>query len=164
VHITSYFGWRVDPVSGRGVRLHRGVDLRGRVGDLVLSIADGAVSFVGHDPLLGNIVVIDHGLDVESLYGHLEDVLVHAGLPVQRGAAIGVVGSTGRSEAPHLHLTIKVRGVAIDPLAVLGEPLGNPDALVTGLAATDESRGTTGHGTGPSGTGTSGRGRTTSDR
>lgn len=130
VHITSHFGWRVDPVSGRGMRLHRGVDLRGNVGDLVKTIAEGKVTFVGHDVLLGNIVIIDHGMGVESLYGHLQDVLVHAGLAAPRGAAIGLVGNTGRSQAAHLHLTIKVNGVAIDPLAVLGQPLHAPEALV----------------------------------
>jgi murein DD-endopeptidase MepM/ murein hydrolase activator NlpD len=129
VHITSHFGWRVDPVTGKGVRLHRGIDFRGKVGDLVTTIARGRVTFVGHDALLGTIVIVDHGTGVESLYGHLQDVLVHTGLPVPRGAAIGLVGNTGRSQAAHLHLTVKVHGVAIDPLVVLGQPLHAPEAL-----------------------------------
>ncbi|MCA9654087.1 MAG: M23 family metallopeptidase [Myxococcales bacterium] len=130
VHITSSFGWRMDPVSGRGVRLHRGVDFRGAIGDLVVSVGDGEVGFVGHDPFLGNLVVIEHGQGLQSLYGHLSDVLVVEGAPVERGAAIGLVGNTGRSAAPHLHLTIKLDGVAIDPLEVLGEPLHAPQALL----------------------------------
>lgn len=133
VHITSYFGWRVDPVSGKGTRLHRGLDLRGRTGDLVLSVGDGTVAFVGHDPLLGNMVVVDHGDGLESLYGHLDAALVHAGLAIPRGATVGLVGNTGRSEAPHLHLTIKLHDVAIDPLLVLGQPPHAPTALVTNL-------------------------------
>lgn len=130
VHVTSSFGWRVDPVSGRGTRLHRGMDFRGAVGDLVLSIGDGRVEMVGHDPFLGTMVVIDHGDGLRSAYGHLSDVLVISGVQVQRGAAIGLVGSTGRSAAPHLHLTIKLDGEAIDPLEVLGEPPHHPGGLL----------------------------------
>lgn len=135
VHITSSFGWRVDPVSGRGVRLHRGLDLRGAIGDLVLSIGDGHVEFVGHDPLLGTMVIIDHGDGLTSLYGHLSDVLVVADVEVDRGAAIGLVGNTGRSAAPHLHLTVKLDGQAIDPLEVIGEPHYRPVALATPIDA-----------------------------
>ncbi len=131
VHITSSFGWRVDPVSGRGVRLHRGLDLRGAIGDMVLSIGEGRVEFVGHDPLLGTMIIIDHGDGVQSLYGHLSDVLVVADVRVDRGAAIGLVGNTGRSAAPHLHLTVKLDGHAIDPLELIGEPLHRPVALAT---------------------------------
>jgi murein DD-endopeptidase MepM/ murein hydrolase activator NlpD len=143
VHITSHFGWRVDPVSGRGTRLHRGLDFRGEVGDLVTSIADGRVAFVGHDVLLGNIVIIDHGMGIESLYGHLQGVLVHTGLAVPRGATIGLLGNTGRSQAAHLHLTVKVHGVAIDPLAVLGQSLFPPETLATGREEEDTQTGGT---------------------
>lgn len=137
VYLTSYFGWRVDPVSGRGTRLHRGIDLRGRPGDLVMSIAPGEVEFAGQDVLLGNMVVVDHGLGIRSFYGHLTDVLVHEGLPVQQGTAIGLVGNTGRSAAPHLHLSIQVHGVAVDPLALIGEPLHAPAALARTLDDVD---------------------------
>jgi murein DD-endopeptidase MepM/ murein hydrolase activator NlpD len=133
VHVTSTFGWRVDPVSGVGTRLHRGIDLRGTPGDLVLSIGAGTVAFVGHDPLLGNLVIVDHGEGLESFYGHLSDVLVAADVEVDRGAAIGLVGNTGRSEAPHLHLTVRLDGVAIDPLEIIGEPLHRPEALIGGV-------------------------------
>ena len=132
VHITSSFGWRVDPVSGKGTRLHGGLDLRGAIGDPVLSIADGVVVFAGHDALLGNHVIVRHGgleHELESYYGHLSDVLVHEGLAVNRGAAIGLVGNTGRSAAPHLHLTIKIDDVPIDPLELLGQPPHAPTDL-----------------------------------
>ena len=140
VYLTSYFGWRIDPVTGRGTRLHRGIDLRGRPGDLVMTIADGTVRFAGHDHLLGNMVVVDHGLGIESYYGHLTDVLVHEGLPVQRGSAIGLVGNTGRSAAPHLHLSIKIGGVPVDPLALIRHPLHPAPALARELEA-PENRG-----------------------
>lgn len=130
VHVTSPFGWRIDPISGTGTRLHKGTDFRGAPGDPVLSIAAGTVAFVGHDPLLGTMIVIDHGHGIQSLYAHLSGVLVHEKLPVARGAAIGLVGNTGRSEAPHLHLTVKVGGEAIDPLRLIGEPLHVGDGFV----------------------------------
>lgn len=129
VHVTSSFGWRVDPVEGSATRLHRGTDFRGEVGDLVLSIARGRVTFVGHDPVLGTMVVVDHGLGITSLYGHLSDVLVWPGTSLERGAVVGLVGNTGRSAAPHLHLTIKIDEVAVDPMMVLGQPLHRATAL-----------------------------------
>jgi len=129
VHITSDFGWRVDPVSGRGTRLHAGTDFRGAIGTPVLSVAAGVVAFAGHDALLGNHVIIDHGQTVRSYYGHMSSLLVHEGVGVERGAAIGLVGNTGRSAAPHLHLTIKVAGAAVDPVGLIGHPLHAPTAL-----------------------------------
>ncbi len=129
VHVTSTFGWRTDPVTGSGTRLHRGVDFRGATGDLVLSIARGRVTFVGHDLALGTMVEVDHGLGVTSLYGHLSDVLVVEGSEVERGAGLGLVGNTGRSAAPHLHLTIKIDDVAVDPMMLLGQPLHRATAL-----------------------------------
>lgn len=134
-HITSYFGWRTNPITGVGTKLHRGLDLRGATGDLVLSIGPGVVQFAGTDLLLGNLVIVDHGLGVTSFYGHLSDILVHVGLPVDRGTTLGLVGNTGRSEAPHLHLTIKLGTLAVDPLWLLGAPLHD----YPGLAALAES-------------------------
>ncbi len=117
VHLTSYFGWRYDPVAGAGYRLHRGIDLRGATGDIVISVAAGRVRFAGHDPLLGNLVIVDHRGGLSSWYAHLSSIGVHAGLPVARGTALGAVGNTGRSAAPHLHLTFKLGQLAVDPLA-----------------------------------------------
>lgn len=139
VHITSSFGWRVDPVTGLGTRLHRGIDLRGAIGDLVMSIGAGTVSFAGHDPLLGNLVIVDHGGGLESFYGHLSDILVVSDVVLERGAAIGLVGNTGRSAAPHLHLSIRLDGVSIDPLEVIGEPQHRPAAVATSLEQLEQA-------------------------
>ena len=128
-HITSYFGWRINPITGSGTKLHRGLDLRGEIGDLILSIGPGVVRFAGTDPLLGNLVIVDHGLGVTSFYGHMSDILVHVGLPVERGVTLGLVGNTGRSEAPHLHLTVKLGDFAIDPLWLIGAPVHPYSAL-----------------------------------
>jgi murein DD-endopeptidase MepM/ murein hydrolase activator NlpD len=83
--------------------------------------------------MLGTVVVVDHGQNVTSLYGHLSDILVHEGVPVQRGAAIGLVGNTGQSDAPHLHLGIELDDEPVDPLLLLGQPLHAPDAIVQPL-------------------------------
>lgn len=137
VHITSYFGWRTNPITGAGTKLHRGLDLRGETGDLILSIGPGTVSFAGVDPLLGNLVIVDHGLGVTSFYGHMSDILVHTGLPVDRGVALGLVGNTGRSEAPHLHLTVKLGAFAVDPLWLIGGPLHPYPALASYVSEED---------------------------
>ncbi|MBV1862336.1 MAG: M23 family metallopeptidase [Nannocystaceae bacterium] len=129
VHVTSAFGWRLDPVAGIGTRMHKGTDFRGDVGDLVLSVARGDVTFAGHDPVLGTMVVVDHGLGITSLYGHMSDVLVWPGASIDRGTALGLVGNTGRSAAPHLHLTMKIDDVAVDPMMLLGQPLHRATAL-----------------------------------
>ncbi len=121
-HITSTFGWRTNPITGAGSKLHRGLDLRGQTGDPVLSIGDGTIRFAGHDPFLGTCVIVDHGGGLTSWYGHLSDLLVYEGMVVERGAAIGLVGTTGRSQAPHLHLSIKIGETSVDPLLVLGAP------------------------------------------
>lgn len=129
VHLTSYFGWRTNPMTGVGTKLHRGLDLRGEPGDLILSIGPGTVQFAGTDPLLGNLVIVDHGLGVTSYYGHMQDLLAFTGMPVDRGTTLGLVGNTGRSEAPHLHVTIKVGAFAVDPLWLIGAPLHPYPAL-----------------------------------
>jgi murein DD-endopeptidase MepM/ murein hydrolase activator NlpD len=139
LHVTSTYGWRVDPVTGQGTRLHRGIDLRGTPGDLILSIGDGTVEFAGHDPLLGNLVIVDHGQGLQSFYGHLSDVLVAARMDVERGAALGLAGNTGRSAAPHLHLSVRLDGVPIDPLEVIGEPQHRPTAAATRLGDLEQN-------------------------
>jgi murein DD-endopeptidase MepM/ murein hydrolase activator NlpD len=136
-HLTSYFGWRTNPMTGVGTKLHRGLDLRGDTGDLILSLGPGAVQFVGADPLLGNLVIVDHGLGVTSFYGHMQDVLVYTGMPVDRGTTLGLVGNTGRSEAPHLHVTVKVGAFAVDPLWLIGAPLHPYPALAAHVSEED---------------------------
>lgn len=137
VHVTSYFGWRTNPMTGVGTKLHRGLDLRGEPGDLILSLGPGTVQFAGTDPLLGNLVIVDHGLGVTSFYGHMQDLLAYTGMPVDRGTTLGLVGNTGRSEAPHLHVTIKVGAFAVDPLWLIGAPLHPYPALAGHISEED---------------------------
>lgn len=109
-------------VSGRK-SIHRGIDLRGKMGEPVYAIADGMV-VLSHDMFYeGKMILIDHGDKVFSYYMHMSERNVQAGGRVKSGDVIGAVGSTGMSTAPHLHVSFIIRGVQVDPLSVLSLPV-----------------------------------------
>jgi murein DD-endopeptidase MepM/ murein hydrolase activator NlpD len=96
--------------------IHGGLDLRAPTGTPVRAIADGVVKIVREWNLHGNTVGIDHGQGLESMYQHLSRFAVEEGAAVKKGDVIGYSGSTGRSNAPHLHWTIYVNSVPVNPL------------------------------------------------
>lgn len=100
---------------------HLGVDFRANIGDRVPSSNRGKVVFAGDLFYTGYTVIIDHGLDIFSVYGHLSQTLVRSGDIVERGDVIGLSGNTGRSSGPHLHWGVKVQGQYIDGLALIDE-------------------------------------------
>ena len=102
---TSGFGARLDPFTGR-YAFHPGVDFAGPWGAPVHATASGLVTFAGNRGGYGNMVEIDNGLGIHTRYGHLSSITVRAGMQVERGAAIGRMGSTGRSTGPHVHYEI----------------------------------------------------------
>ncbi len=112
--ITSRFGPREDPATQEPA-MHLGLDVAAPVGAEVRAPASGRVLFSGVRDPLGNVVVVDHGRDVVTHYGHLQEVLVRSGDLVEPGQAIGLVGSTGRSTGPHLHYEIRVAGLPVNP-------------------------------------------------
>ena len=112
--ITSHFGTRENPFSGGGAETHSGMDFRGNTGDPVKSTAHGKVSFAGVKGGYGNCVIIDHGYNLQTLYGHFSQIKVKAGQEVQSGEVIGAVGSTGRSTGPHLHYEVHFKGERIN--------------------------------------------------
>ena len=112
--ISSGFGYRRSPFTGRR-EMHRGVDIVNRKGTPVVATADGRVKFAGHNGGYGNLVVIDHGMGVETKYGHLNRIEVKVGDKVIRGQEIGALGNTGRSTGPHLHYEVVVNKHAVDP-------------------------------------------------
>jgi murein DD-endopeptidase MepM/ murein hydrolase activator NlpD len=116
--ITSPFGMRTDPVSGR-YQLHSGIDIGANYGVPITASADGNVIFAGWYGGYGNAVIIDHGSGYSTLYAHCSAMYVTANQPVRRGQAIGAVGSTGWATGPHLHFEIRRNGVPIDPLSRL---------------------------------------------
>ena len=81
--------------------------------------ADGTVFFSGVMDGYGNVILIDHGNGVVTLYAHQSQLIAGSGQRVARGEVIGLVGSTGHSTGPHLHFEVRVNGVAYDPLAYL---------------------------------------------
>jgi murein DD-endopeptidase MepM/ murein hydrolase activator NlpD len=112
--ISSGYGYRRSPFTGKR-EFHRGLDIVNRKGTPVVATADGRVKFAGHNGGYGNLVVIDHGMGVESKYGHLYRIEVKVGDKVIRGQEIGVLGNTGRSTGPHLHYEIVVNKHTVDP-------------------------------------------------
>ena len=95
---------------------HGGVDLAAGLGIPIAAAAAGVVAFVGRWSIRGNVVVVDHGAGVHTVYAHASELLVAAGQEVVQGQALARVGSTGLSTGPHLHWEVRVHGVAVDPL------------------------------------------------
>jgi murein DD-endopeptidase MepM/ murein hydrolase activator NlpD len=96
--------------------IHAGLDQRAPMGTPVHAVADGVVKVVRPWALHGNTVGIDHGQGMESMYQHLSRFAVAEGATVKKGDVIGYSGSTGRSNAPHLHWTLYVNSVPVNPL------------------------------------------------
>lgn len=115
--LTSSFG-------PRGGRFHAGIDLAAPAGTPVTAVAPGRVTWAGwRDGGWGRLVTLAHPGGVRTMYAHLSRVRAVLGTSVARGEVIGLVGRTGvRVSAPHLHLEVRVRGAAADPLSALPSP------------------------------------------
>jgi murein DD-endopeptidase MepM/ murein hydrolase activator NlpD len=114
-YISSYFGGRQDPFDGSD-GVHKGVDFAGPLGSQVTSVAAGVVTRAEAASGYGNLVEINHGNGYVTRYGHNQRLLVHAGDTVNRGTAIALMGSTGRSTGPHVHFEVLRNGQQVDPL------------------------------------------------
>lgn len=107
------------------IRYHRGLDLRGTTGEPVFALARGKVVLARELFFEGNMVVIDHGLGIFSYYMHQHTISVQEGQTVEAGEMIGSVGASGAVTGAHLHISLKIRGVQVDPLSVLPLPVRN---------------------------------------
>ena len=116
--LTSPFGYRQDPFTGIK-SFHSGIDLAAPSGTPVKATLDGKVAETGTNRIFGNYVIITHERGYQSLYGHLQKIHAKRGQYVTQGTVIGLVGSTGRSTGPHLHLSVYKNGKMIDPFSVL---------------------------------------------
>lgn len=116
--ITSVFGWRNSPWGG-GSEFHPGIDIANNMETPIVATADGEV--VQSEPAggYGNIVKINHGNGIETIYGHNSHLAVNAGQSVKKGQVIAYLGNTGRSTGPHLHYEVRVNGTAVDPISFL---------------------------------------------
>ncbi len=114
--ITSQFGYRKDPFTGRTTG-HNGMDVGAPQGTDIVAAADGEVILAGLHGGFGNTVIINHGGGIWSLYGHIRHngIEVSVGDKVSKGDKIAEVGSTGRSTGPHLHFTVYKDQVAVNP-------------------------------------------------
>jgi murein DD-endopeptidase MepM/ murein hydrolase activator NlpD len=118
-YISSYFGERMDPFNGEDA-FHKGVDFASDAGADVLAVASGIVTWSGPREGYGNLVEVNHGNGYITRYAHAARTLVTVGDEVERGQALAVVGSTGRSTGPHLHFEVLKDGRQIDPMAFVG--------------------------------------------
>lgn len=122
--VTSVYGTRrVYNKQKKGQ--HLGIDYRALVGEKVPCTNAGKVVFSGDLFYTGWTVIIDHGMDIFSVYGHLSKTLVSEGDIVKRGDIIGLSGNTGRTSGPHLHWGVKVQGQYIDGFVLIEESKKN---------------------------------------
>jgi murein DD-endopeptidase MepM/ murein hydrolase activator NlpD len=103
--------------------MHTGIDIanpQGKIGDNISPFMDGTVIYAGETAIgYGKHIIIDHGNNVTSLYGHLDKVLVYKGEKVTINDVIGKMGSTGWSTGPHVHFQINVFGIPVNPRVFL---------------------------------------------
>lgn len=113
--LTSGFGKRVSPFT-HNVTMHKGIDVASARNTPIVATAAGTVTRVGFDSGLGKLVKINHGYGMQTLYGHMSKTKAKVGQRVKRGDVIGFVGSTGLSTGPHVHYTVKVNNVPVNPM------------------------------------------------
>jgi murein DD-endopeptidase MepM/ murein hydrolase activator NlpD len=113
--ISSYYGKRTDPFSGK-LEMHKGMDFAGKKGSDVVAVASGVVTWSGERYGYGNLVEINHGNGYVTRYGHNAEILVKTGDSVERGQTISKMGSTGRSTGPHVHFEVLLNDRQVDPI------------------------------------------------
>ena len=114
--MASGFGYRTDPFT-KARKMHEGMDFTAKTGTPIYATGDGVVAKADNTASgYGNHIVIRHGFGYETLYAHLSKYNTRAGQRVKRGDIIGYVGSTGRSEAPHLHYEVHKDKKVVNPL------------------------------------------------
>lgn len=142
--ISGPFGGR-RVLNGKPRSPHKGTDMRGPQGTPVHAVAAGKVLLAEPQYYSGNVIYVDHGQGVVSMYGHLSAFDVKPGDTVERGQVIGKVGATGRVTGPHLHLGLLIQGVAVDAMPLYAQPLqvvGGPtpeDKVARAAAPTTQS-------------------------
>jgi len=113
--LSSYFGMRMHPISGRR-EMHKGIDFAGTMGGAVIAVAKGVVTYAGKRYNYGNLIEIAHGNGYSTRYAHNSRLLVSVGDTVEKGFQIAEIGSSGRSTGPHVHFEVIKDGVEINPI------------------------------------------------
>ena len=112
--ITNGFGPRTSPITGAS-EFHMGIDVGAGFGSPIYAASAGSVEYAGPAEGFGNEVILQHANGVQTVYGHMEKILVTSG-PVTAGQPIALVGSEGESTGPHLHFEVHVNDTPVDPL------------------------------------------------
>jgi len=116
--VTSRFGWRSSPFGGGG-DWHPGIDIANSSGTRIVATADGEVIQSEWYGGYGNMIQIDHGNGIRTIYGHNSQNLVQPGQMVKKGQLIAYMGSTGYSTGPHVHYEVRVNGTVVNPTSFL---------------------------------------------
>lgn len=116
--ITSWFGWRSDPFTGRRT-YHNAIDIAAPMGTSMYAANDGVITDTGYSPVMGRYVMIRHANGWSSFYGHMSAIAVSPGQQVSAGKRIGSIGSTGYSTGPHVHFSIFRNGKPVNPTTLL---------------------------------------------
>lgn len=112
--VTSEYGYRIHPVYGTR-KLHSGLDVSAPKGTPIAAAQGGTVLLAGTQGGYGNVVIVDHGDGVSTLYGHMSKINVSKGQQVNRGDVVGLVGATGTATGNHLHFEVRINGEASNP-------------------------------------------------
>jgi murein DD-endopeptidase MepM/ murein hydrolase activator NlpD len=116
--VTSGFGWRIHPILGYK-KFHTGIDIGVGYGVPIRAADGGTVIYATWMGGYGNVIIVDHGNGLSTLYAHQSSLAVGTGARVTRGQTVGYVGSTGFSTGPHLHFEVRVNGNPVDPMGYL---------------------------------------------
>ena len=134
--ITSPYGMRVHPITGQ-YKLHTGVDIGAPLGANFIAVNDGIVTKAEYNTAYGNMVIIDHGGGISTLYAHGNKILVEVGQSVKRGDSILEVGQTGYATGPHAHFEVRINGVVTNPMPYI------TNGIVPGSEQDEASQGET---------------------
>lgn len=118
-YVSSGYGRRLDPFSGKP-SVHQGIDFAtGKKGEDVVAVAAGVVTFAGYRADYGNTVQLSHGNGYETLYAHGQKIMVKEGDVVKKGQLIALSGSSGRSTGAHVHFEVHKNGRVVDPASYI---------------------------------------------
>ena len=116
--LSSKYGKRIDPFSGKQ-EAHKGIDIAGKEGSEILALGDGVVTYSGTRKGYGMLVEVEHGNGITTRYAHNQSHLVSTGETVRKGQPLALMGSTGRSTGPHVHIEVLQNGKQVDPAKYL---------------------------------------------
>ena len=140
IHLLSGFGKRMHPIY-KVMKMHAGIDFTAPKGTPIQATGNGKIITAKRSPSYGRYVVVRHNDEYETLYAHMDKILVKKGQIVKRGEQIGTVGNTGRSTAPHLHYEVHQKGRPVNPIGYCIDGLSPKEyeALVTSASKMTQS-------------------------